>query len=131
MSCRKGLILHFECGRSGAECSIISNDWGKWLKIGLCLLKIGKLTIDIGIDNPLGLLYSGAETIKEIYDAYRMPHDTDFLTFIKSLLLLPSEQVYIIGIHRDRNLIIYEQDELAQKLRHHACFDKVIIYLLN
>ena len=118
---RKTFILHFECVHTGREYAIQSADWNKWLKMGFSLLKAGKMAFDIGTGNPLGLVSTGIDCVKEIYNAYKTQDDDEFLTYIKNPFLLSSEQ-----------------DLLLNKLREQGFFEKFAYdnqmggwYLLN
>mmetsp|Transcript_7126 Transcript_7126/g.10615 ORF Transcript_7126/g.10615 Transcript_7126/m.10615 type:complete len:800 (-) Transcript_7126:162-2561(-) len=105
---RKTLILHFECVHTGYEYPIISKEWSKWLKMGFSLAKAGKAVIDIGMGNPLGLLSTGVECVKGIYDAYKTSDDDEFNTYITNPFLTSTEQ-----------------DQLIEKLREQGFFEKM------
>lgn len=105
---RKTLILHFECCRTKREYPIKSHEWNKWLKMGFSLAKSSKAIIDIGTGNPLGLLTTGADAVKGIYEAYKSKDDDEFNTYITNPFLTSAEQ-----------------DGLINKLRDQGFFDKV------
>lgn len=118
---RKTLILHFECVHTGYEFPIISKEWSKWLKMGFALAKAGKAVFDIGTGNPLGLLSTGIDCVKGIYDAYKTNDDDEFNTYITQPFLTSTEQ-----------------DQLLEKLRDQGFFEKLAYdnqapgwYLLN
>lgn len=106
---RKTLILHFECVRTGYEFPIQSHEWNKWLKMGFSMAKAGKAVFDIGTGNPLGLVSTGVECVKGIYEAYKSNDDDEFNTYISNPFLTSSEQ-----------------DGLIEKLRAQQFFDKVL-----
>lgn len=105
---RKTLILHFECVHTGYEYPIESKEWSKWVKMGFSLAKAGKAVFDIGTGNPLGLLSTGADCVKGIYDAYKTNDDDEFNTYITQPFLTSTEQ-----------------DKLLEKLRDQGFFDVV------
>jgi len=105
---RKTLILHFECVRTGREFPITSQEWNKWLKMGFSLAKSGKAIFDIGTGNPLGLLSTGAECVKGVYEAYKSDDDDEFNTYMNQPFLTSAEQ-----------------DGLIEKLRAQGFFDKM------
>lgn len=103
----KTLILHFECVHTGREYPIETKDWSKWLKMGFSLLKCGKLILDVGMGNPLGILKTGVDAVKQIYTAYSSNDDDEFNTYITQPFLTSDEQ-----------------DQLINKLRDQGFFDK-------
>lgn len=105
---RKTLILHFECVHTGYEFPIVSKEWSKWLKMGFSLAKAGKAVFDIGTGNPLGLLSTGIDCVKGIYDAYKSNDDDEFNTYITQPFLTSTEQ-----------------DQLLEKLRDQGFFEKM------
>jgi hypothetical protein len=100
---RKTLILHFECTKTGLEYPITSHEWSKWLKIGFSLIKAGKMVIDIGAGNPIGLIHTGVTAIQEIYTAYKTNEDDEFNTYITQPFLTSSEQDLLINKLRDQS----------------------------
>ena len=109
---RKTLVLHFECCKTKKEYPIKSQEWNKWLKMGFSLAKSSKAIIDIGTGNPLGLLTTGADAIKGIYEAYKSNDDDEFNSYITNPFLTSAEQ-----------------DGLINKLRDQGFFDKVKQYI--
>lgn len=104
---RKTLRLQFACVRTQREFPIDSGDWSKWLKMGFSLLKLGKMALDIGMGNPLGLIHTGIDAIKGVYEAYRDKDDKEFNTYISQPFLTSAEQ-----------------DQLIVKLREQQFFEK-------
>lgn len=89
--------------------------------MGFSLAKAGKAVIDIGMGNPLGLLSTGIDCVKGIYEAYQSNDDDEFNTYITNPFLTSTEQ-----------------DGLIEKLRDQGFFDKMAYdnqlggwYLLN
>jgi uncharacterized coiled-coil protein SlyX len=111
---RKTLILHFECTKTGLEYPITSHEWSKWLKIGFSLIKAGKMVIDIGAGNPIGLIHTGITAIQEIYTAYKTNEDDEFNTYITQPFLTSSEQDLLINKLRDQSFFdIFAYDSQA------------------
>jgi hypothetical protein len=88
--------LHFECVHTGYEFPIVSYEWNKWLKMGFSLAKAGKAVFDIGTGNPLGLLSTGIDCVKGIYEAYKTNDDDEFNTYITNPFLTSTEQVDLL-----------------------------------
>ena len=105
---RKTLILHFECVRTHREFPIESKEWSKWLKMGFSLAKAGKAVFDIGTGNPLGLISTGVNCVKDIYSAYKENDEDEFNTYITEPFLTSTEQ-----------------DQLLEKLRGQGFFEKM------
>lgn len=99
---RKTFILHFECCHTGREYPIKSADWSKWLKMGFSLAKAGKMVIDVGTGNPLGLITTGIDCVKGIYEAYKTNDDDEFMSYIKNPFLLSTEQDMLLNKLRDQ-----------------------------
>jgi len=103
---RKTLRLHFICPRSGKELSIESYEWNKWLKVAFSVIKVGKCVLDIGTDNPLGIVKAGVEGVKDIYNAYKSNDEAEFNKYIREPFLTSKEQ-----------------DKLIEQLRAEGFFD--------
>jgi len=104
---RKTLTLWFRCCKTGREVGIISHDWNKWLKIGFSLVKLGVAVVQTGVGDPLALVSTGVDTVKEVYNAYKTTDDQDFNTYITQPFLTSAES-----------------DDLINKLRDQQFFDK-------
>lgn len=99
---RKTLILHFECVHTGREYPIESKEWSKWLKMGFSLLKCGKLILDVGTGNPMGILKTGVDAVQQIYSAYKTNDDDEFNTYITQPFLTSAEQDQLLNKLRDQ-----------------------------
>eukprot|EP01034_Spumella_vulgaris_P022867 gene22867-29044_t len=60
--------------------------------MGYGLIMAGKMAIDIGKGDPLGLIETGVGAIKMIYTAYKSSDDDDFQTYISNPFLTSAEQ---------------------------------------
>lgn len=116
---RKTLKLHFPCCRNRAGCTSIpgaefvieSKDWSKWLKVGFSVIKLGKAAIDIGMGNPLGLVETGIDCVKEIYEIYKTNVDDDFNSYIREPFLTSTEQDKLVEALRAQGFFdVFEYD---------------------
>jgi hypothetical protein len=63
--------------------------------------KLGKVVIDIGMGNPLGLVRTGIDAIGDIYAAYKSKDDEEFNNYITNPFLSNAEQDKLLEQLRD------------------------------
>ncbi|CAJ1424081.1 unnamed protein product [Effrenium voratum] len=111
---KKAILLHFECQApipsrycalpQKATYTTETQEWARWLKMGLSAAKLGKsvLSAEAITDLP-GVV----DQVKGLYSMYKKDDGEDFLTFISEPFLTSSEQ-----------------DKLLNQLRAAAFFEK-------
>jgi hypothetical protein len=105
---RKVIQLHFACNcdetaHRPSSCLFSleafyteSEDWGRWLKIGLSAAKLGKAVIGVATLTDVGAVLGVVDTCKSAYDTYCTKDDDDFQTFISEPFLTSNEQDRLI-----------------------------------
>jgi hypothetical protein len=107
---------------TGEAFECVTNEWAKWVKVGMSLLSVGKAALDIGLGNPLGLLTRGASALKEIYGHHKNEEDKDFNTFISQPFLTSAESDNLIGQLRSSSFFShFDYDAQAGGWSCHAC----------